>query len=99
MLRKERGAARSEVLGIWRGGASSVDMPKEGGAPSQGRSAAREERSVCGMQEGEPCRKKLQQLLEVEGTGVKEGDEEAEREEGTGIERKDERAKRMKEEE
>jgi len=37
--------------------------------------------------------------LEVEGTGVKEGDEEAEREEGTGIERKDERAKRMKEEE
>jgi len=35
----------------------------------------------------------------MEGTGVKKGGKEAEREEGTGIERKGERAKGMKGEE
>ena len=76
-----------------------MDMPKEGGTPSQGRSIAREESSMYGMQGGGPCHTKLQQLLEMEGTGVKKGGKEAEREEGTGIERKGERAKGMKGEE
>jgi len=63
-----------------------MDVPKEGGTPSQGKSAAGEEGGVCGVQGGEPCREKLQQLLEVEGAGIKGGGEEAERDERKGTE-------------
>jgi len=44
-----------------------MDVSKEGGAPSQGKSAAGEEGSVHGVQGEEPRRKKLRELLEVEG--------------------------------
>jgi len=73
VLHEKRGAATSEVLGMWGSGASSMDMSNKGSTPSQGRSAAREKGSMQGMQGREPCCKKLQQLLEVEGMRTEEG--------------------------
>ena len=49
-----------------------MDMSNKGGVPRTGRSAA-EGVGVKGVQRREPRCKELQQLLEVEGTGVKEG--------------------------
>ena len=37
-----------------------MDVSNKGGAPSQGKSAAGEKGSVCGVQGGESHRKKLQ---------------------------------------
>ena len=62
MLHKERSAAKSGVLEMQGGGASSMDMSKEGGAPSQGKSTAGEEGSVHGVQGGEPRCKDLRGL-------------------------------------
>ena len=41
MLCKERSVARSKVLGMWRGRALPIDISKEGGTPTEGRSAAK----------------------------------------------------------
>ena len=62
-----------------------MDMSNEGGAPSKGRSTAREEDSVCGMQGGKPRRKELRHLLEVEGAESEGRSEKAKREKDRGI--------------
>ena len=74
-----------------RGGrTSSMNVPKEGGTPSQGKSAAGEEGSVHGMQRGEPCCKKLQELLEVEGAELEGRSEGVEKTKDRGTDKESE---------
>ena len=79
------------MLGMRGGGASSMNMSKEGGAPSQGKSATGEEGSVQGVQGGEPRRKKLRELLEVEGAELEGRSEGVKKAKDRGADKKSER--------
>ena len=62
---------------MWERKTLSMDMSQEGGMPSKGRSTA-EKVEVLRMWRREPCHKRLQQLLEVEGMRTEDGTERAE---------------------
>ena len=58
MLCKERSAAISEMLGMWRRRTSFMDVSQEDGTPGKGKSTA-EKVKVLEMWRREPCYKRL----------------------------------------